>query len=129
MKFDIVAKDTCPRRYENYAVVEEMLDGWYFRDNLLWCNYCGSLQPNMLLSLMLSGCELGPTDKNYKVYIKNVDGGYIGKFYFQHFTLEDRMRFIEIYNTKPRNFTIGYPGHFYVLPFFIKLEVNDDDRG
>lgn len=129
MKPDIVAKDTCPRRYENYSEVVELLDGWFLKDDLLWCVYCGSLQPDMMLSLMTMDCELGPTDKNYKVYLRNVNGLYIGKFYFQHFTLENRMRFIEIYNTKPRTFTIGYPGHFYVLPFFIKLEVNDDDRG
>lgn len=122
----IVAKDTCPRRAENYAVVDEMLDGWETRgDTLLFCTYCGSIQPNMLLSLMTVGCELGPTDKNYKVYVKNNER-HLGKAYFQHFTIEDMERFIELMNIKPSTFTIGLPGHFYVMPFFMRMEVPDD---
>lgn len=38
------------------------------------------------------------------------------KFYFQHLSAEQRTKFIEIYNAK--RMKIGYPGHFYVLPFF-----------
>ena len=101
--------------------------------------------------------ELGPTDKSYKVYVKNaggepfkqtyrqcpppetkiVDGKEITtrcagpdtcthwvtrerdetKFYFQHFTEAQARRFIDLLNEK--KLKIGYPGHFYVRPFFI----------
>ncbi len=39
------------------------------------------------------------------------------KFYFQHFSTIDQMRFIDLLNA--RKVTIGSPGHFYVRPFFI----------
>jgi hypothetical protein len=126
MRADLVVKDTCPRRQENHEIVEELLDGWFWRDDLLYCDYCGSLQPDMLLSLMATtGCELGPTDKNFKVYVKR-QGQHVGKFYFQHFSIENCQRFIELYNQKPRTFTVGYPHHFYVLPFFVALEGRDE---
>jgi hypothetical protein len=49
------------------------------------------------------------------------------KFYFQHFLNDDGtqnkdmcIKFIELYNNKTMK--IGYPGHFYVSPFFMKKE-------
>lgn len=39
------------------------------------------------------------------------------KFYFQHFTKEQMIRFIELLNEK--KLKIGYPGHFYSKPYFI----------
>lgn len=42
------------------------------------------------------------------------------KFYYQHFNEEHRREFIEMANARKLN--IGYPGHFYVLPFFCKRE-------
>jgi hypothetical protein len=127
----IVAKHTCPRRNDDAVFVESDKDGWDHRaDMFLWCTYCGSLQPDMFISLMQQGIELGPTDKNYKVYLTGPGGGHLGKFYFQHLTRDLQIRFIELYNEKPRKFTIGYPGHFYVLPFFVRLDegVNNDDN-
>lgn len=38
------------------------------------------------------------------------------KFYFQHLSLEQKKRFVELLNQKKVN--IGYPGRFYVLPYF-----------
>jgi hypothetical protein len=38
------------------------------------------------------------------------------KFYFQHLTPEQRDEFIELHNSRQMN--VGYPGHFYQLPFF-----------
>ena len=60
-----------------------------------------------------------PTDKSYKVY---VDGPMFrsgrGKFYFYHLNEAEQRRFVEMMNEgRP---TMGYPGHFYVLPFFCK---------
>lgn len=89
--------------------------------------------------------ELGPTDKNYKVYVENKGGDAFAqtyrdcprdapctgpedcthwvtrsmdhtKFYFQHLDAEQRRRFIELLNDGKLN--IGDPGHFYVTPFF-----------
>jgi hypothetical protein len=37
------------------------------------CSYCGSISPEEFLKAAKEGCELGPTDKNYKVYIKLVE--------------------------------------------------------
>jgi hypothetical protein len=38
------------------------------------------------------------------------------KFYFRHLSNDQRQRFVELLNAK--RVKIGYPGHFYVLPFF-----------
>ena len=42
------------------------------------------------------------------------------KFYFQHFTEEEKQRFVELMNAKKIN--LGYPGRFYRLPFFVRIE-------
>jgi hypothetical protein len=42
--------------------------------------------------------------------------GQEAKFYYQHLSAEQRAEFIELYNAK--RMTVGYPGHFYRLPFF-----------
>lgn len=39
------------------------------------------------------------------------------KFYFQHFDKDQQGRFINLLNAGAVN--VGYPGHFYRLPFFI----------
>jgi len=111
-------KLVCPRRAENPG-------NWRYPDSDEWradntCSYCGSLNPEILLRAMAEDhrCELGPTDKNYKIYVSIGDRDN-NKCYFQHFSVEQQIRFIELMNTKPPTFTIGYPGHFYVLPFFI----------
>jgi hypothetical protein len=62
------------------------------------------------------GVEIGPTDKNYKAYVKGADGQHEGKFYFQHLTDAQKDEFIGLLNARLVN--VGYPGHFYVLPFF-----------
>lgn len=40
------------------------------------------------------------------------------KFYFQHFDDDQQQRFVNLLNAKAVN--IGFPGHFYRLPFFIQ---------
>lgn len=40
-----------------------------------------------------------------------------GKFYFQHLSVEEQQRFIDLLNAKKIN--IGMPGYFYSRPFFI----------
>lgn len=45
------------------------------------------------------------------------------KFYFQHFTEEECQKFIELYNS--RKMKLGYPGRFYVSPFFARRVANE----
>jgi len=88
--------------------------------------------------------KLCGTDKSYKVYVENDSGAdfkqtyrtddkpYQGhdnpthdwvtrpmqqhKFYFQHLSVEQRKRFIELWNEKKIKFVEH--GEFYVMPFF-----------
>lgn len=106
----------CPRRtaLSNVQFPEE--DTWR-ADNT--CSYCGSYNPDLLVKRIdEETVELGPTDKNYKVYLKNVGGDPIGlKFYWPHFSMEQQMAFVGAMNSK--RVKIGAPGHFYVMPYFM----------
>lgn len=109
------------------------------------CSFCGCLNPDTFMQWLRDGAEIGPTDKDYKAYITcpypdpragetktyvaytkddgtEVTGtstyGTTAKFYFQHLSVEQRHEFIQLYNDKRMN--VGYPGHFYVLPYFCK---------
>lgn len=111
------------------------------------CHYCGSMQGDDFMARLEAGdVELGPSDKSYKVYVHNkgglpfyqayrVDEDRSGnqanwrwitrttsqcKFYFQHLSVEQCQRFVELLNEKKLH--IGYPGYFYALPFFITRE-------
>jgi len=91
------------------------------------------------------GGEVEPTDKNYKAYIKcpypdpregetktyavstGEDGtevhgtsvyGVTAKFYFRHLSEAQRGEFMQLYNDNRMN--VGYPGDFYVLPYFCR---------
>ncbi len=37
------------------------------------CTYCGSLSQDLFFEAIEAGCELGPTDKDYKVYVRRPD--------------------------------------------------------
>lgn len=74
------------------------------------CSYCGSMSPEALFKAVESGEKLGPTDKDYKVYV-----GATHKFYFQHFSKEDWNKFTGLLNAG--SIKLGHPGRFYVLPF------------
>lgn len=52
-------------------------------------------------------------------YVKvEPDGPHLfSKFYFQHLSQDQMIRFVELLNAQKLN--IGYPGHFYTKPFFI----------
>lgn len=80
---------------------------------------------------------LTPTDKTYKVYVRNAgglmfrqcfkqnDGTWTNrdvnetKFYFQHLDGDQKLRFIAMMNE--RTLRIDIPGHFYVMPYFIRI--------
>ena len=153
---------TCPRAAEGFGSLREMPAFW---DAEGTCSYCGSISPEKFFEAVKAGAKLGPTDKNYKVYIdlpnpnageptiyssSNCDEppgpGYVEatpeicaqygwrnwgakwvkpepalptlheKFYFQHFSQEQRKQFVEMMNAKSLN--LDYPGYFYRLPFF-----------
>jgi hypothetical protein len=113
---------TCPRRRENgmdrddspLTLSGQNLDEWRTDDT---CSYCGSVSQETLFKCIEAGAEIGPTDKSYKIYVRGGDApGPMPKFYFQHLDEEGRKRFIDLVNEQKMN--IGYPHHFYVLPYF-----------
>ena len=77
------------------------------------------MPPQEFFDNVQAGVEIVPTDKSYKAYV----GAHDGKFYFQHLSVDERKKFIELYNAKTMR--MGYPGQFYVLPFFVKAQVTD----
>ncbi len=136
----------CPRRKENPPGINPREDDTG-KDGC--CTYCGSLLPELFIQrLEQKDVILEPTDKNYKVYVKNKGGEKFKqtyrtdekpfvsydsedhqwvtreleetKFYFQHLSEDQRKRFIELMNDK--NIIIDTPGYFYKMPFFMKVE-------
>lgn len=118
MAFSETGHFTCPRRSEVFQDRTPNQDRWQrmtgARD-LHSCSYCGSLAPDEFMQAVRDGCEIGPTDKSYKAYVEGL--GTFAKFYYQHLSVEQRIEFIDLYNDRTMN--IGYPGHFYQLPFFM----------
>lgn len=115
---------TCPRRIEDRGPDGGRgphdglgIDRWQMTHNARGvmhrtCSYCGSLHPDDFMQAIHDGRKIGPTDKNYKAYV----GKHDAKFYFQHLSARQRAEFIDLHNAETMN--IGYPGHFYVRPFF-----------
>ena len=104
----------CPRRKE----LGSDLSMFNLPEKDIWrgdktCSYCGSLHPEEALRLIEEGIEVDPTTKNYKLYIGRK------KFYFQHFSEEQMIKFVDLYNKKKIKFPDIFPG-FEVLPFFMK---------
>ena len=107
---------TCPRRAElgvplAYAQTTGT-DEYERRGDSRGCSYCGSMHPGDFMDAVRAGVEIGPTDKNYKAYV-----GDRGKFYYQHLSVAQQEEFVGLQNAK--RITWGYPGHPYVLPFFM----------
>lgn len=108
-------KFQCPRRAELgvdpaiFKVAE--FDVWTTDRK---CTWCGSLHPDDLMAYIKSGKSITPTDKTYKIYLEDHQ-----KFYFQHLDNNQMYEFINLYNDRKIN--IGYPGYFYVVPFFMEI--------
>lgn len=89
----------CPRRDEDF-IVRDGVDTW--RDNNT-CSHCGSGHPDEFMRRVEAGdVALGATDKSYKVYVKALDGsaqfgGPAHKFYFQHLSVDQRKRFVDLF--------------------------------
>ena len=110
---------TCPRRMAEPGPWErsEGLDRWEQDRVGLSCSFCGSLNPDRFRELVREGWIVGPTDKSYKAYLESpAEGQASAKFYFQHLSQEQQDQFIDLHNS--RQMKVGYPGHFYVPPFF-----------
>lgn len=60
-----------------------------------------------------------PADNNLRWVLRTPRQSVHGKFYFQHLSDAQQTRFIELINA--RTLVIGFPGRFYVLPFFVKM--------
>lgn len=120
-------KITCPRRMNDYGPwqrkqgLDQFLPGHGLVGQNLGCSFCGSMEPQVVLDWMLDGAILSPTDKNYKMYVAK-KGERNGKFYFYHFDVHQQTKFVELYNMRQRPFEIAYPGYFYVLPFFCRVQ-------
>lgn len=64
----------CPRQGD--ATLSSQLihvSEWKERPDGLACSYCGSMHPDDFFKAIEQKCELGPTDKNYKVYVEVPD--------------------------------------------------------
>lgn len=98
---------------------DQVEKGDHYRSNGT-CSYCGSVSQEAFLAFIEAGGEVGPTDKSYKAYLTATDTVQPPgiKFYFQHLDEAGQRKFIELVNAK--RVRIGYPGHFYVLPFFCR---------
>lgn len=162
----------CPRQLHEAVMRAQIEHQSHWKEDRT-CSYCGSMMPEDVFKAIDEGCKIGPTDKNYKIYIDlpptgfervfgstwsaespgneyieatpeicerlkwkpwgeeishhankklwvttGVDTSIHAKFYFQHFNETERDKFIEAYNNKRIN--MGYPGHFYVAPYFCK---------
>ncbi len=105
----------CPRRAELFQrPTEKSADCWEDRAGARACSYCGSAHPDDFMRLAAEGATVLPTDKDYKTYVGPAER----KFYYPHLSADQRRAFVELYNQKKVN--IGYPGHFYVLPYFMR---------
>ena len=105
---------SCPRRSEAPFRMpgDTGEDSWIPRGGKDTCSYCGSLHPNDFMTCCFNQETLCPADKNYKVYVLP------HKFYFQHLDKQQQLEFISLYVKGA--LTVGDPGYFYVMPFFMR---------
>lgn len=120
-----VASQSCPRRMLEPGSWdrEAGLDSWSSEarregEQVPFCSFCGSLHPARFLELIREGWTVGPTDKDYKAYLDGLNREH-AKFYFQHLSEPQMREFIALLNLN--RMKVGHPGHFYVLPFFMRV--------
>ena len=141
----------CPRRAE--SLVPHKPFEYLNKPDDARCDYCGSLDADVFMARLEKGdVVLTPTDKSYKVYIRNVGGE---PFKASHRTDNSRERnvdgspdqtkwvwvtrdvqeikfyFQHLSEAQMRRFvellnakklSLDVPGHFYVTPFFITYD-------
>lgn len=64
----------CPRQVNEATMASQLAHQSHWEANGT-CSYCGSISPDMLFKAIEDGCELGPTDKSYKVYVSLPEPG------------------------------------------------------
>lgn len=62
----------CPRQHYEATMASQKRHHSHWEENGT-CSYCGSISPEMLFKAIEDGCELGPTDKDYKVYVDLIE--------------------------------------------------------
>lgn len=128
----MIQRITCPRRMGEFGAWKraEGLDRFIPAHGSpgppFNCSFCGSLDPETLLDWMANGGTITPTDKTYKLYA-SFDGQREQKFYFHHLDQAQRTQFIAMYNLRDRPFRMGYPGFFYVLPYFVGRRIQEPE--
>lgn len=127
--------DSGPDHWEKGTSLADHRDDERFR----CCSFCGSVHPDDFMRFLKEGWILGPTDKNYKAYLGEPIEPYnllgtieisskdVGKFYYEHLSEGQRKEFVDMLNQKA--IKIGYPGHLYVRPFFVTLEISPKQIG
>jgi len=109
------ATHSCGRRYDSFIANKQFPGPDTYRADGT-CSYCGSVSGDWFMGRLEAGTiSVTPTDKSYKVYISNHGDSepFTGiKFYFQHLTVEQQDRFIELVNAKKIH--LKEPGYFYV---------------
>ncbi len=164
----------CPSRQQLGPKIGDPAEDHFRADDT--CSYYGSLNPDVFMAkLEAAEISLGPTDKDYKVYVEGLanpkagkrmvqtvmyGGGPVAgefvrcadlnaedravvvdyfkgrevpnaavtfgvepptrfaKFYFEHLSVDQRKRFVELLNEK--RLRIEAPGYFYRRPFFVQ---------
>lgn len=109
----------CPRAAENgdLSMLRPPFNGemvWRVDDT---CSYCGSLNGDILMARIEAGTiRLKGSDKNYKIYVEATEGSEplsAIKFYFQHLSEVQKIRFVELWNEKRIIHSM------YVMPYFM----------
>ncbi len=57
---------TCPRQGESGIGAGEVKQAFWRGGE---CSFCGSISQDRFFEAVEAGCEIGPTDKNYKAYV------------------------------------------------------------
>ncbi len=106
---------------------EEGLDSWvssHLHPSLRSCSFCGGIDPEQVLEeLAARRARIGTTTKAYKIYLMP----WHAKVYFQHFSVEQRKAFVDLFNERKNDglfnsYEIGdetITDYFNPLPFFM----------
>jgi hypothetical protein len=76
------------------------------------------MKPSEMLDGIRAGWVIVPTDKPYKVYVRQPEHSSQNKAYLQHLSEDQKRDFIGLYND--RTMQLGEPGYFYTMPFFMR---------
>lgn len=85
----------CPRRQEAPHISKSFPGPDKYREEDDKCSYCGCLNPDTFMArLEVGDIELGPTDKDYKVYVENKGGQLFKQHYRDCYTGKDEEGYV-----------------------------------